>query len=81
MSKRTSQYQTLNHIRELGIYVDANQRPVSALQDPYNPLSYNVSYANICTAPRQHSYHLIENYKDKKDEDDYLLIEYKNSNL
>jgi len=81
MTKRTSGYQTLNHIKDLAIYADRNQRPVNALQDPYNPLSYNVYYANICRDPVQQSYPLMENYKNKKDEDEYLLIEYKNNNL
>ena len=81
MSRRSSEYQTLKHIRELGLYVDKNTRPVNGLQDPYNPLSYNVYYTNICKAPKQQSYPLVENYNNKKEEDEYILIEYKNNNL
>ena len=81
MPRRISKYQTLKHIKELGLYVDKNMRPVNGLQDPYNPLSYNVYYTNICKAPKQQSYPLVENYNNKKEEDEYILIEYKNNNL
>jgi len=81
MSRRTSNYETLNHIKELSLYVDKNRRPVTSLQDPYNPLSYNVYYANLCTAPKKQPYPLMENYKNKNDDDEYVLIEYKNKDL
>ena len=73
---RNYNYEKLNHLRDVSTYVTTKQRPVPGLEDPYNPLSYNVYYANSCKKPNNQSYNILENYKKIEDED-YYLVEYK----